>query len=239
LRDGRIELLGRTDQQVKIRGFRVELPEIELALGKHDEVLDSVVLRRGAEDDVRLTAFYVSSGGRSIPPDVLRAFLRKTLPEYMIPSEFVQIEKIPLMTSGKVDRKQLEVVQVRPHPVSPNEMHLLPLPLGDLESHLLDIWKKVLELDTVGLDDNFFDLGGHSLLMVQVHTALTERLGHQFPLIKLLENPTIRQLAASLSADESISSNKHLPSDTNRAALQRKRLEEMRRNAVAMRSVAS
>jgi natural product biosynthesis luciferase-like monooxygenase protein len=239
LYDGRIEVLGRTDHQVKIRGFRVELPEVELALGTHDEILDSVVIRRGAGDDVRLTAFYVSSGNRAIPSDLLRAFLRNTLPEYMIPSEFLHIEKIPLMTSGKVDRKQLEVFQVRSHPVAANGNHLPPLPLGHLESHVLEIWKKVLDLDTVGLDDNFFDLGGHSLLMVQVHTALTERLGRPFPLIKLLENPTIRQLAASLSVDESSPANKHLPPEAERATLQRNRLDEFRRNAVAMRSVAS
>lgn len=239
LRDGRIEVLGRTDHQVKIRGFRVELPEIELALGTHDEIVDAVVLRRGAGDDIRLTAFYISSGGRPIPSDALRAFLRKTLPEYMIPSEFVHIEQIPLMTSGKVDRKQLEVLQVRSHPITANGNHHPPLPLGHLESHVLEIWKRVLDLDTVGLDDNFFDLGGHSLLMVQVHTALTERLGHQFPLIKLLENPTIRQLAAALSADESNSANNHLPTEADRAALQRKRLDEIRRNSLAMRSAAS
>jgi acyl carrier protein len=157
----------------------------------------------------------------------------------MIPSEFVNIEKIPLMTSGKVDRKQLEVLQVRPHPIATNGNHLPSLPLRHLESHVLEIWKRVLGLEAVGLDDNFFDLGGHSLLMVQVHTALTERLGHPFPLIKLLENPTIRQLAASLAADESDSTNNHLPPKADRAALQRRGFDEMRKNAVAMRSVAS
>jgi acyl carrier protein len=151
----------------------------------------------------------------------------------------VHIEKIPLMTSGKVDRKQLEALQVKPHPTAANGHHPPPLPHGDLESHVLEIWKKVLDLDAVELDDNFFDLGGHSLLMVQVHTALTERLGRQFPLIKLLENPTIRQLAASLSVDESQPAGNRLPPEADRAALQRNRLDELRRNAVAMRSVAS
>jgi acyl carrier protein len=237
LRDGRIEILGRTDHQVKIRGFRVELPEIELILGTHDEIIDTVVLKRVAGDDARLTAFYVSFNGRPIPMDGLRAFLRKTLPEYMIPAEFVHVEKIPLMTSGKVDRKKLEGFQVQSHPIAANGNHLPLLPLGHLETRVLEIWKKVLDLDGVGLDDNFFDLGGHSLLMVQVHTALTEQLGHQFPLIKLLENPTIRQLAAALTTDQSSSRSDSV--DTHRAALQRNRLDEMRRKAVEMRSIAS
>jgi natural product biosynthesis luciferase-like monooxygenase protein len=237
LRDGRIEVLGRTDHQVKIRGFRVELPEIELTLTTHEKIVDAVVLKRGAADDVRLTAFYVSFDGRPIPFDVLKAFLRKTLPEYMIPAEFVHIEKIPLMASGKVDRKQLEALQVQPHQIAGNGNHLPSPPLGDLEKHVLETWKKVLDLDRVGVDDNFFDLGGHSLLMVQVHTALTERLGHQFPLIKLLENPTIRQLATALASDQSSSPSNSV--ETDRAALQRKRLDEIRRKAVEMRSVAS
>src|SRR5207302_78277 len=141
------------------------------------------------------------------------------------------------MASGKVDRKQLEVLQVQSHRIAENGNHLPSLPLGDMETHVLEIWKKVLDLDRVGLDENFFDLGGHSLLMIQVHTVLTERLGHQFPLIKLLENPTIRQLAAALTADQSSSPTNSV--DTDRAALQRKRLNEIRRKAVEMRSVAS
>lgn len=234
--DGRIEILGRTDHQVKIRGFRIELAEIELSLNTHDEVLDTVVLKHGAGDDVRLNAFYTSCGGNRIPSDDLKTFLRKILPEYMIPSEFVHLEKIPLMTNGKVDREQLARLQVQPHSMATKGDPPPSLPLGHLESLVLEIWKKVLDLDRVGLDDNFFDLGGHSLLMVQVHTALTERLGHPFPLLKLLENPTIQQLAASLSTHES-SPTRH--SDVDRASLQRTRLEEMRRNAVAMRSLAS
>jgi natural product biosynthesis luciferase-like monooxygenase protein len=239
LHDGRIEILGRSDYQVKIRGFRVELPEIEIALAAHAEVRDVVVIKRGGGDDVRLAAFYVSTANLAIPADALREFLRRTLPEYMIPSEFVHIEKIPLMTSGKVDRKQLEALQVKLHSTAANGHHHPALPHGHLESHVFEIWKKVLHLEAVGLDDNFFDLGGHSLLMVQVYTALTEQLGHQFPLIKLLENPTIRQLAASLSIDESKPGENRLSPEADRAALQRNRLDELRRNAVAMRSVAS
>lgn len=236
LHDGRIEVLGRSDHQVKIRGFRVELPEIEIALAAHAEVRDVVVIKRSTGDDVRLAAFYVSVANRAIPTDALREFLRRTLPEYMIPSEFVNIEKIPLMTSGKVDRRQLETLQIKPLPAAVNGHHPQALPHGHLESHVVEIWKKVLDLDAVGLDDNFFDLGGHSLLMLQVHTALTDRLGHPFPLIKLLENPTIRQLAAALSADESKAAGNRLPPEADRAALQRTRLEDLRRNAVAMRS---
>ena len=239
LPDGRIEVLGRSDHQVKIRGFRVELAEIEIALATHVEVRDVVVIKRGTGDDVRLAAFYVSAGNLPIPSDALREFLRITLPDYMIPSEFVHIEKIPLMTSGKVDRKQLEAVPMKPQPTASNGHHLPPPSHGHLESHVLDVWEKVLGLDAVGLDDNFFDLGGHSLLMVQVHTALTERLGHPFPLIKLLENPTIRQLAAALSVDESKTGDNRHPPEADRAALQRNRLDELRKNAVAMRSVAS
>jgi natural product biosynthesis luciferase-like monooxygenase protein len=237
--NGSIELLGRTDNQVKIRGFRVELSEIELALAAHDNILDVAVIKWGDGDDVRLAAFYVVAGDRAISVDDLRAYLRTTLPEYMIPSILVPIDKIPLMTSGKVDRKQLERLDLNSHPVSSNGHSRLSLPPGHLESYVMEIWQKVLKLDAVGLDDNFFDLGGHSLLMEQVHTALTERLGYQFPLIKLLENPTIRQLASSLSPDDLNTNGKPILPETDRATLQRKRLDEMRKNAVAMRSVAS
>lgn len=239
LKDGRIEVLGRNDHQVKIRGVRVELPEIELALGAHDAVLDTVVLKRGSEDDVRLTAFYSSSHGDDIPTEDIRAFLRKRLPDNMIPSEFVRVEKLPLMASGKVDRKQLEALQIKPSPIVDTDSRRAALMPGYLESQLLDIWKRVLNLDTVGLDDNFFDLGGHSLLMVQVHTALTETLGYTFPLIKLLENPTIRQLASALGVNQADPANRLPNSDVDRATLQRNRLHEIRRNVLAVRSEAS
>jgi acyl carrier protein len=108
-----------------------------------------------------------------------------------------------------------------------------------MEAQILEIWKTALKVDEVGLEDNFFDLGGHSLLMVQVHTALSERLGRQFPLIKLLENPTVRLLAASLALEEWSPTNDHQEPTVDRASLQRKSLEGMRRNAAAMRSVAS
>jgi natural product biosynthesis luciferase-like monooxygenase protein len=236
LPDGRIEILGRTDHQVKIRGGRVELSEIELSLNAYEGILDTVVLIRGVGDDLRLTAFYVSSQGHPIASDMLRGFLRKSLPEYMIPSDFVHLEKIPLMTSGKVDRRQLETIQMRPHPVTTNGNNDATISLGHLESQILEIWKKVLHLDTVGMNDNFFDLGGHSLLMIQVHNSMTERLGYQFPLIRLLENPTIRQLANSIAADKAVLSNGNSSRESGRIALQRQRLEQMRNNALATRS---
>ncbi|MBN9617507.1 MAG: hypothetical protein BGO25_03505 [Acidobacteriales bacterium 59-55] len=239
LPNGCIEILGRTDNQVKIRGFRVELSEIELALAAHHNIRDVAVIKWGDGDDVRLAAFYVVAGDRAISVDDLRAYLRVALPEYMIPSIFMPIDKIPLMTSGKVDRKQLERLELTSYPVPSNGHRRLSLPPGHLESCVMEIWQKVLKLDAVGLDDNFFDLGGHSLLMVQVHTALTERLGHQFPLIKLLENPTIRQLAGSLSPDDVNPNGKPILPEADRATLQRKRLDEMRKNAVSMRPVAS
>lgn len=240
LPDGRIELLGRTDHQVKVRGFRVELPEIEIALGSHPDIQDTVVMRTGgAGDDVRLIAFYVSSAGQTISPDSLRSLLRARLPEYMIPAEFVRMDSIPLMTNGKVDRTRLEAVQPAQRPKANGAIPHSDLPADRLESHVIEIWKTVLQLDQVGLDDNFFDLGGHSLLMVQVHSSLSERLGRQFPLVKLIENPTVRALAKSLSSEEVTAKDRRELPATERATLQRKGLEGLGRNATAARSVAS
>lgn len=238
LSDGRIELLGRTDHQVKIRGFRIELSEIEIALESHPEIDDAHVMKVGLENDLRLIAYYVSSTRQAIPAEALRSLLRARLPEYMIPAEFVKLEHIPLMTNGKVDRKRLE--QALPAQVPNNDCAAprIDFPADHLEAYLIDIWKKVLKVDHVELDDNFFDRGGHSLLMIQVHSALSEQIGRQFPLVQLLENPTVRALAKALSSEAANLSDHRVIHETDRATLQRRSLLGLGRNTTAARSIA-
>ena len=193
--DGSIEFLGRKDHQVKMRGFRIELGEIESDLAKHPGVKDAVVLiREDQPGDKRLVAYVVpAEGGRSEAAE-LRGLLKEALPEYMVPSAFVFIETLPLTPNGKVDRGALPEPEARPHP----DQALVP-PRNDLERRIVAIWKEVLQLDEVGVHDNFFDVGGHSLTLLRVHAKLRET-NADVKIVDLFEYPTVSSLAAQLSA---------------------------------------
>jgi natural product biosynthesis luciferase-like monooxygenase protein len=230
LDDGRLECLGRADQQVKIRGFRVELGEIEAVLGRHPAVREAVVVAHGdAAGTGRLVAYVVPRGDR--PPGVgeLRSYLRKALPDFMVPGAFVTLEALPLTPNGKVDRKALPAMDG----ARPDLAAEYVAPESDLEQTIADIWRQVLKVERVGIHDNFFDLGGHSLLVAQVQSQLKRRLHKDLPLIKMLEYPTVSALTRHLSDGESDGRGSRRGAD--RAGLQRAGLWRQRQVAMASR----
>lgn len=193
LPDGSIRLIGRLDGQVKIRGNRVETAEVAAALMRHPRIRDARVLPRseGPDKEVRLVAYVVPIGGQPLDVAALRRNLIGQLPEYMIPSAVVTLECLPLLPSGKVDIRAL------PDPTT--TMAPATAPESELESTIANIWCDVLHRETVGLDDNFFDVGGHSLLLAQVRRRLVRVLGGDIPGVALFENPTVRSLARFLA----------------------------------------
>lgn len=195
--DGVLEFLGRADHQVKIRGHRIELGEIESVLAGHARVRECVlVAREVVAGDQRLYAYYVANGAAP-GEDELREHLRARLPEPMVPAYFVALDKLPLTPNGKIDRKAL------PAPDSVGQRASKPhvAPEGELESTLAALWRETLARQEVGVDDNFFDLGGHSLLVVRLHRQIKERVARPVSLTDLYRFPTIRSLASFLGAD--------------------------------------
>ena len=199
LSDGTIECLGRVDHQVKIRGFRIELGEIEATLRQFPGVGDCVVVaREDTKNDKRLVGYFV--GNREMQPSVsdLRSHLRQKLPEYMIPSSFVALDSIPRTPNGKVDRAALPA----PDQVRPELDTRFVAPRNEVETTVAEIWQRLLKVERVGRDDNFFDLGGHSLLMVQAHSALLKTLPSALTILDLFRYPTVKSLAEFLSHGE-------------------------------------
>ena len=199
LADGNIEFIGRMDNQVKVRGYRIELGEIEAVLNEHNLVRECVVL---AEPDKfgsnRLLAYLVASGEAAPKVEELRAFLGQKLPEYMIPSVFVFLDAMPLTPGRKIDRRALpSITGLRPD----LELALVP-PRNALEKSIAAIWEQVLGLKQVGVHDNFFDLGGHSLLMAQVYDRVQKVVDKKISLLDLLEYPSISALARFLNKDK-------------------------------------
>ena len=183
------------DHQVKIRGFRVELEEIEAALMRHPEVQEAIVLAKetGAAGK-RLMAFLRMKPDASASDAEIRQFLSSTLPDYMLPSELVRLSFFPLTPNGKVDRAALPACAR-----VPRETVAAP-PDSSLERDIAAVWEAVLQVTPVGREENFFDLGGDSLLVVEVHTKLRKRLTAELSITDLFEYPTVRALAARLRA---------------------------------------
>ncbi|WPB73702.1 amino acid adenylation domain-containing protein [Archangium violaceum] len=207
LPDGNIEFLGRRDAQVKVRGFRIELGEIDAALVKHPSVGEAVVTARDEGLGGKRLVAYVVPASSSEPDDAeLRAFLKQTLPEYMVPSAFVMLEKLPLTPNGKVDRKALPAPEA-----AGTERTGHVAPRTRMEQVLADIWAPLLKQQRVGAQDNFFELGGHSLLAAQVATRLREALQVELPLRVLFEAPLLEDLAARLESLESGARGRQLP----------------------------
>jgi acyl-coenzyme A synthetase/AMP-(fatty) acid ligase/acyl carrier protein len=194
--DGVLEYLGRNDHQVKIRGYRVELGEIEVALRAHGDVREAVVIaREDRPGDKRLVAYLVCSAQPTVP--ALKAHLSSLgLPDYMLPQHFVSLPKLPTTSSGKVDRRAL------PAPEGEGTLrsgaHVAPR--TDSEQKLAAIWQDVLGLSRVSVTDNFFDLGGHSVLAVRLTARIAEALGIDLPVSRLFQALTIEQLAAFVDA---------------------------------------
>ncbi|MCG1018059.1 non-ribosomal peptide synthetase, partial [Mycetohabitans sp. B4] len=193
LPDGNLEFLGRNDHQVKIRGFRIELGEIEACLTQHAQVRDAVVLATGEGQDKRLVAYVVADPDDALA-GTLRTHVAAALPEYMVPSAFVQLDAFPLTPNGKLDRRAL------PAPSADAFAHqAYEAPQGELETTLAQIWSELLGVEPVGRHDNFFALGGHSLLAVRLMNRVAA-LGIALPLATLFAAPTLAGLAAVLEA---------------------------------------
>jgi acyl carrier protein len=200
LPDGNVEFLGRIDHQVKLRGFRIELGEIEAVLSEHSKVYQSVVLaREDVSGDKRLVAYVVPSHGPAPTTPELRAFLKDKLPDYMVPSAFVFLDAMPLTPNGKLDRKALPA----PDQNSAGSAEGYVSPRTPVEELITEIWAEVLKLDELGIHDNFFDLGGHSLKATQVISRVREALRLDLSLRVLFEAPTVAELASRV--EQSIS----------------------------------
>lgn len=191
--DGIVVAVGRADFQVKIRGFRIELGEIEAALSSHPGVKQSVAIaREDIPGEKRLVAYIVPK--EETTSDVTtnwRDFLKEKLPDYMLPNAFVMLEALPLTPNGKIDRRALPVPEFQ----SSDREEGFVAPRDTLEVELAEIWQKILGIKSVGVKDNFFDVGGHSLLAVRLFSQIEKAFGKNLPLATLFHAPTVEQLA--------------------------------------------
>ncbi|HET9406671.1 MAG TPA: amino acid adenylation domain-containing protein [Candidatus Sulfotelmatobacter sp.] len=193
--DGTIEYFGRVDNQIKLRGQRMELGEIETVLGSHAAVRQAAVTIHGDGEQQRLAAYLVSKNGTLAGNGGdLRHFLRAKLPEYMVPASYFQIEKLPLLPSGKVNRRALETCTVVP--LLDNEELLAPR--NPTETKLAEIWCELLKLEQVGIEHNFFELGGHSLLVLQLIARIRRTFELELPARCVFEAPTIKALGMEI-----------------------------------------
>jgi amino acid adenylation domain-containing protein len=197
-REGSIEFLGRADQQVKIRGFRIELGEIESVLLLHRAVREAIVMdQEYGSTGRRLVAYFTTEEAQ--PPGVsdLREFLGRKLPEHMIPSVFLRLDAFPLLPNGKINRRAFP----KPDRERPN-LDDFVAPNTPLENVLAAMWRKLLNVDKVGVHDSFFELGGHSLLATQLISLLQELFSDGFPLLRIFfENPTVAALSSAVEAN--------------------------------------
>ena len=192
--DGVIEFIGRADHQIKVRGFRVEPGEVESVLRQHPGVDTAVVVARDhGSGDPQLVGYVVSSHGHAEPAELQR-FVRGRVPEYMVPAIFVRIDALPLTPTGKVDRRALAQRELPPERSSNGRV----APATTTEKRLAEIWTEVLEVDEVGIRDDFFDLGGNSLLVAQVIARVRRNLRANLPLNVLFERSTIAELASEI-----------------------------------------
>ena len=197
--DGGLVCLGRADDHVKVAGHRVELVEIEQALLAHDQVDETaVVAHPAATGDPLLVAYFVT-GGRQVPTATeLRRFLASQLAAPVIPARFIHLDQMPLTRSGKVDRRSLPV----PDQSRPQLESAYVGPRNPAEELVARIWKEVLELDQVGVHDNFFDLGGHSLLATRIISRLRDALGVEVSYQVMFNSPTVAGVVSALAGQQ-------------------------------------
>lgn len=194
--DGNIEFLGRVDFQVKFRGFRIELGEIEVAIGNHGAVRETVVVLKNQHEinEQRLIAYLVLDPNRQVNVTQLRNYLEQCLPEYMIPSGFVFLDKMPLTTNGKFDRKALP----EPPKDRPQLAESYEAPDSELEKYLTKIWEDLLEVNPIGRNDKFFELGGNSIQAAKFIGDLQQKMNTSIFITTIFDNPTIAEYAAML-----------------------------------------
>ena len=200
LSNGELEYLGRLDHQVKLRGFRIELGEIEAVLAKHPAVRQCMVVAREDQPGFKqLVAYVAPNSGTMTTGADMAEHLKRSLPEFMIPAAFVTLGEFPLTPNGKVDRKALPVPEISA-PASATGL----APRDELEESLAKIWREILGLKTVGVTDNFFDLGGHSLMAVRLMNEIRKSTGVNLPLTALFQGATIERLANLVRGTETI-----------------------------------
>lgn len=198
LPDGSLDYLGRDDDQVKIRGFRIELGEIERHLQGHPAVRQCVVLKKQVEHDAKLIAYLIPNAATVIDSMVLRDYLGARLPDYMVPNAFVVLDKMSLTTNRKIDKNALLSKPLTIVSSAKTYQH----PRNEIEFQLVRLWEKLLNVSSIGITDDFFSLGGHSLLLITL-LAQVEKIFHKkFPVSLIYAKPTIEQLAAALMAEE-------------------------------------
>jgi acyl carrier protein len=179
---------------VKVRGYRIELGEIEAVLAEHPSVRRAtVIVREDVPGDQRLVAYVVPADGGTLAAEPLRTLLRSRLPEYMVPSAIVSLPALPLTPNGKIDRKALPAPAAAPTSSAPEPV------MTETQRRVADIWRSVLRTERVGLYENFFDLGGHSLLVVKVHAALSKEFGVELTVVDLFQRTTVAAQADLLS----------------------------------------
>ena len=227
--DGTIEFLGRLDDQVKILGHRIEPGEIESLLMQNENVKQACVVPRiDTKGGKRLAAYFVPRASSSVTPEMLKDFVASRLPQHMIPASFVPLDSLPLSAHGKVDRQALAKLEIpaghEPHQQNRAGTHL--------ERTIADLWQRVLNVPQVGLDDNFFDLGGDSLLLVAVHSNLQKILQTEIPLTDLFEFATVRKLARHLG--EGASGSPVFSEVQRRAQRQRQAFTRLRESRAAV-----
>ena len=204
LADGNLEYLGRLDQQLKLRGYRIELGEIEMALEQQPDIQQAVVVPHlDASGEQRLTAYLVSHDGVSIDSSALREALSGTLPGYMVPSAVVRLNELPLTPNKKVDRKALAA---RPFEVPVSSVYVPPRTAA--EQTVAAIWQELLGTARIGVSDNFFDLGGYSLLVVQLQSRLLQQFQKELSLVELFQHPTVASQASLVALPQSPASHR-------------------------------
>jgi amino acid adenylation domain-containing protein len=190
-----LEFLGRSDFQVKLRGFRIELGEIEACLETQESVQQAVVIARDDSfENKRLVAYVIPKPGASLSPSLLRDVLSGKMPSYMVPANFVFLDRFPLTSNGKIDRKALPPVHIDTQVSDPASR-----PGNEMETTLASIWAEALGLERIGVEQNYFDLGASSLMVAEVHSRLQQHLQQEISLVDLFQFPTIRALSTHLS----------------------------------------
>ncbi len=210
--DGTIKYMNRIDNQVKIRGFRIELEEIKSILEKYPQINKAYILldNNNSKDNVLLAFFTKVHSSDEIKNTDLIDFLKQHLPYFMVPSKFIELESFPLTINGKVDVKKLKTLNLY------EKTNYLPVSLNKTESILIKIWQEILQKNSFTINDNFFDTGGNSLNLIEVHTRLQSILNKTIPVTDLYQYPTIQSLSRHLDQPEVSENNVK-----NRAELQK------------------
>ncbi len=199
LADGNIEFLGRADYQIKIRGFRVELGEIENYLSSHPDIQQAIVIvQNDTAEEKQLVAYFIASKNTTPASSVLRSFLRSYFPDYMVPIAYVALSAFPINANGKLDRLAFPESDIDRSALEQNYV----APGNDMELSLANLWSEILNISQIGIHDNFFHLGGHSLLVVQLVAKIRSVLNIELALCVFFQNPTIKELAAHINREK-------------------------------------